>query len=71
MVVRDVAMGDLWLPELWQGAVVVCQRCGKNLQGHSIVGFDSLKASVQEMAITLKITFFKNILKYYYAFFDW
>ena len=59
------------MSKMWQREIVECQRCGKNLQGHSIVGFDSLKASVQEMALAVKGTFFKRILEFSYAFFDW
>ncbi len=47
------------MPEMW-----------KNLQGHSIVGFDSLEASVQEMELTVKSTFLKgswNFIKHFFT----
>ncbi len=58
------------MPEMWQREVIVCQRCGKNIQGHDVVAFDSLTASVQEMALTVESPFFQKCLGILLCIFD-
>ncbi len=57
---RSTEGGNRWMSEMWQREIVECQRCGKNLQSHSIVGFDYLTASVQAMALTTEKIFFQT-----------